>query len=79
MASSVKNVLDSLTHQVLVESLFGPGCIHLRQLRLQVAIVRVFFFPGLLSCLCQLFCFCLLWGALDTFSYDSTLPALSSA
>lgn len=45
MASSVKNVLDSLTHQVLVESLFGPGCIHLRQLRLQVAIVRVFFFP----------------------------------
>lgn len=44
MASSVKNVLDSLTHQVLVESLFGPGCIHLRQLRLQVAIVRVFFF-----------------------------------
>lgn len=43
MASSVKNVLDSLTHQVLVESLFGPGCIHLRQLRLQVAIVRVFF------------------------------------
>lgn len=84
MASSVKNVLDSLTHQVLVESLFGPGCIHLRQLRLQVAIVRVvgffFFSDYFLACVS---CFVSaysgeLWTRLAMILYFLLSPLLNS-